>query len=87
MRLRSSVSRRYAEVVDFKEYEPRIQKLVDQHVGTGEVERITDLVDIFNSDAFAKEVDRLYSAASKADTIAFRTKRTIRDLMQQDPAL
>ena len=86
MRLRSSVSRRYAEVVDFKEYEPRIQKLVDQHVGTGEVERITDLVDIFNSDAFAKEVDRLSSTASKADTIAFRTKRTIRDLMQQDPA-
>ena len=86
MRLRSSVSRRYAEVVDFKEYEPRIQKLVNQYVGTGEVERITDLVDIFNTDAFAKEVDRLYSAASKADTIAFRTKRTIHDLMQQDPA-
>ena len=86
MRLRSSVSRRYAEVVDFKEYEPRIQKLVDQHVGTGEVERITDLVDIFNSDAFAKEVNKLVSASSKADTIAFRTKRTIHDLMQKDPA-
>ena len=86
MRLRSSVSRRYAEVVDFKEYEPRIQKLVNQYVGTGEVERITDLVDIFNTDAFAKEVDRLYSAASKADTIAFRTKRTIHDLMRKDPA-
>ncbi len=86
MRLRSSVSRRYAEVVDFKEYEPRIQKLVDQHVGTGEVERITDLVDIFNADAFAKEVDRLSSASSKADTIAFRTKRTIQDLMRKDPA-
>ena len=86
MRLSSSVSRRYAEVVDFKEYEPRIQKLVDQHVGTGEVERITDLVDIFNADAFAKEVDRLSSASSKADTIAFRTKRTIQDLMRKDPA-
>ncbi len=86
MRLRSSVSRRYAEVVDFKEYEPRIQKLVDQHVGTGEVERITDLVDIFNAEAFAKEVDRLSSASSKADTIAFRTRRTIRDLMRKDPA-
>ena len=86
MRLRSSVSRRYAEVVDFKEYEPRIQKLVDQHVGTGEVERITDLVDIFNSDAFAKEVNKLASASSKADTIAFRTKRTIHDHMQKDPA-
>ena len=86
MRLRSSVSRRYAEVVDFKEYEPRIQKLVDQHVGTGEVERITDLVDIFNADAFAREVNKLASASSKADTIAFRTKRTIRDHMQKDPA-
>ena len=86
MRLRSSVSRRYAEVVDFREYEPRIQKLVDQHVGTGEVERITDLVDIFNADAFAREVNKLASASSKADTIAFRTKRTIRDHMQKDPA-
>ena len=86
MRLRSSVSRRYAEVIDFKEYEPRIQKLVDQHVGTGEVERITDLVDIFNTDAFAREVGKLASAASKADTIAFRTKRTIDDLVQKDPA-
>ena len=86
MRLRNSVRRRYAEVVDFKEYEPRVQKLVDQHVGTGEVERITDLVDIFNTDAFAREVDKLASASSRADTIAFRTKRTIRDLMRKDPA-
>ncbi len=86
MRLRNSVRRRYAEVVDFKEYEPRIQKLVDQHVGTGEVERITELVNIFDAGAFAREVDKLASAASKADTIAFRTKRTIHDLMQEDPA-
>ena len=86
MRLRNSVRRRYAEVVDFKEYEPRIQKLVDQHVGTGEVEQVTDLVDIFNADAFAKEVGRLAGTASKADTIAFRTKRTIHDRMQEDPA-
>ena len=86
MRLRNSVRRRYAEVVDFKEYEPRIQKLVDQHVGTGEVEQVTDLVDIFNADAFAKEVGRLAGAASKADTIAFRTKRTIHDRMEEDPA-
>ena len=85
MRLRNSVRRRYAEVVDFKEYEPRIQKLVDQHVGTGEVEQITDLVNIFNADAFAREVGKLDSTASKADTIAYRTKRTIHDHMQEDP--
>ena len=86
MRLRAAVRRRYAEVVDFAEYEPRIQKLIDQHVGTGQVEKVTDLVNIFDSDAFAKEVEKLDSAASKADTIAYRTKRTIHDHMQEDPA-
>jgi len=86
MRLRLSVRKRYAEIVDFKEYESRIQKLVDQHIGTGEVEKITDLVNIFDADAFAKEVEKLGSTASKADTIAYRTKRTIHDRMQEDPA-
>lgn len=86
MKLRTSVRKRYAEVVDFKEYEARIQKLVDQHVGTGEVETITDMVNIFDADAFAKEVEKLGSTASKADTIAYRTKRTIHDRMQEDPA-
>jgi type I restriction enzyme R subunit len=86
MKLRTSVRKRYAEVVDFKEYEARIQKLVDQHVGTNEVEKITDLVNIFDVDAFAKELEKLGSAASKADTIAYRTKRTIHDRMQEDPA-
>lgn len=86
MKLRTSVRKRYAEVVDFKEYEARIQKLVDQHVGTGEVEKITELVNIFDADAFAKEVEKLGSTASKADTIAYRTKRTIHDRMQEDPA-
>src|SRR3989304_6608384 len=33
--LRHSVQRRYAEVVDFSEYEPKIKKLIDTYVGTG----------------------------------------------------
>ncbi len=85
-KLRTAVRRRYAEVVDFGEYEPKIQKLLDTHVGTGEVERITPLVNIFDKDAFAKEVEKLPNAAAKADTIAHRTARTIHDRMQEDPA-
>jgi len=85
-KLRAAVRRRYAEVVDFGEYEPKIQKLLDTHVGTGEVERITPLVNIFDKDAFAKEVEKLPTAAAKADTIAHRTARTIHDRMQEDPA-
>lgn len=86
MCLRTAVRRRYAEVVDFREYEARIQKLLDTHVGTGEVEKITGLVNIFDADAFAREVENLDNAASKADTIAHRTKKTIRERWDEDPA-
>ena len=84
-KLRSSVQRRYAEVIDFSTYEPRIQKLLDTHVGTGEIEKITELVNIFDQKAFAEEVDKLKSDSAKADTIAHRTQKTIYEKMGQDP--
>ena len=88
MNLRSSVRHRYAEVVDFKEYEEKIQKLLDTHVATGEVKKMTSLVNIFDREAFEKELDQLAgkSAGSKADTIAHRTKRTINERLDDDPA-
>ena len=85
-KLRVSVRHRYAEVVDFSEYEPKIQKLLDTHVGTGEVDQITPLVNIFDKDAFENELDKIPGTAAKADTIAHRTARTIHDRMQEDPA-
>jgi len=85
-KLRISVRRRYAEAVDFSEYEPKIQKLLDTHVGAGEIEQITPLVNIFDKDAFAHEVGKIVNASAKADTIAHRTARTIDDRMQEDPA-
>jgi len=86
LKLRSAVKRRYAEVVDFKEYEAKIQKLIDTHVTTGAVETVTTLVNIFDKDAFLKEIEKLEGAASKADTIAHRTKKTITERMEDDPA-
>ncbi len=85
MKLRASVRKRYSEAIDFKEYEGKIQKLLDTHVGTGEVEVITELVNIFDVEAFAEEVEKLNSLASKADTIAHRTKKTITERMEADP--
>jgi type I restriction enzyme R subunit len=84
--LRAAVRRRYAEVVDFKEYEAKIQKLIDTHVSTGTVEKVTTLVNIFDKDAFLKELEKLEGTASKADTIAHRTKKTIEERMDEDPA-
>lgn len=84
--LRHSVQRRYAEVVNFSEYEPKIKKLIDTYVGTGEVNQITELVNIFDKEKFAQEVEKLRSKAAKADTIARRTVKTITECMQDDPA-
>lgn len=88
MQLRASVKRRYAEVVDFKEYEAKIQKLLDTHVATGGVQKVTSLVNVFEKEAFEKELEELEgkSIASKADTIAHRTKKTIKERMDEDPA-
>jgi len=86
MSLRMSVRRRYAEVVDFKEYEARIQRLLDRHVGTGEVEQLTPLVNIFDREAFAREVGKQGTPASKADMIAYQTQRTIDERWKEDPA-
>lgn len=85
MNLRTSVRRRYAEAVDFKQYEKKIQKLIDTHVGAGEVEPITPIVNIFDSE-FEKEVEKVRSISSKADSIAHRTKKTISEKWMEDPA-
>lgn len=84
-KLRIAIRRRYAEMIDFGEYEPQIQKLLDTHLGTGAIETITPLVNIFEKDIFAAEVEKLSSDAAKADTIAHRTAHTIRERLEEDP--
>jgi type I restriction enzyme, R subunit len=85
LKLRVSVKKRYAEVVDFKEYEKRVQKLLDTHVPAAGVKQITEPVNIFEREAFQAEVQKLKRTASKADTIAHRTQKTIQEKMDEDP--
>lgn len=84
--LRASVKQRYAEVIDYKDYEKRIRKLIDSHIQSPEVKPITELVNIFDRERFAQEVARVEGTAAKADTIAHRVKRTLTEKMEQDPA-
>ncbi len=84
--LRSSVRQRYAETVDFKEYEERIRKQVDKYVTTDKVTQITELVNIFDKEKFAREVEKIEGTAAKADTIAHRTRKSISEKMDEDPA-
>jgi len=84
-KLRVSVQRRYAEVVDFRDYQPQIKKLIDTYVGTGEIEKLNEPVNIFDTEAFEEEVARQTGDASKADLIAHNTSRFISERMQEDP--
>lgn len=84
--LRRSVQRRYQEVINYDEYESRIRKLLNQHVGTAEVELVVQPLNLFDAAQREAELARLGSDSSKADAIAHSTKRVISTKMQEDPA-
>ena len=48
MNLRKSVKLRYAEVIDFGEYEPKIKNLLDTHIQADEVYQLNEPVNIFD---------------------------------------
>jgi len=85
MQLRASVARRYAEMVDFKQYHIPIQKLLDMYVGAGEVETLVHPVSILDQEHFAEEIDKIGSLEGKAETIANRVRRTIHEHLEEDP--
>ena len=85
-KLRTAVQLRYSDTIDYKKYEARIEKLINHHVESDAVKVITNLVNIFDKENFKKEVDSIVGTAAKADTIATRTSKYIRENMDSDPA-
>lgn len=83
--LRRAVRTRYQDAVDYGQYRKRIEKLLDTYVVADDVRPITDLVNIFDEDAFAEVLNSNESAASRADAIAHATKRTIDERWEEDP--
>lgn len=84
--LRTAVQIRYSEKIDYKEYEGRVRKLLDMHIGVEGIEQTSEPINIFNEEMFKKEVERLTgSPASKADAIAYRMKKVITEKMDEDP--
>ena len=84
--LRASVSVRYQERVNFSEYEPKIRKLLDMHVGAGEVQQLCEPINLFDPAARKKILeDQGKSTKAKADQIASATLRVIEQEMPKDP--
>ncbi|MFZ2492840.1 MAG: HsdR family type I site-specific deoxyribonuclease [Thermoanaerobaculia bacterium] len=91
--LRAAVKLRYAESIDYRDYEPRIQKLLDTHISASEVVQLNEPVNIFDEAAFQKVVEDHAAdgegskrLGAKADTIAHATKRAITERLEEDPA-
>jgi len=85
MKLRASVKARYSDEINYKQYEKQIQKLVDVHVTPGDIVDLTDQVNIFEKEKFAREVETVKVPAAKADRIASRTSKTIAEKIDEDP--
>ncbi|HPT70065.1 MAG TPA: DUF3387 domain-containing protein, partial [Syntrophomonas sp.] len=83
--LRASVQERFAEAIDYRQYEKQIRKVMDSHIQAPDVKIVTNLVNIFDVDAFDHEVERRVGPAAKADVIANRLAKTISERMDEDP--
>jgi len=89
--LKASVKMRYAEAIDYRDYEPKIRKLLDTHISASEVIQLNEPVNIFDEKTFAKIKDQhgiyeVKTTAAKADVIAHATKKAISEKMEEDPA-
>lgn len=84
--LRMSVKLRYAEVVDFRDYEQKIRKLLDDHIDAKGVKQLKPEVEIFNVEQFDELVGELSTPRARAEAILNHLKRTALEKMETDPA-
>lgn len=85
--LRQEVRQRYAETIDWKRYEARVQRLLDEHITAHEVTTVVEPLNVFDDGAIEAELEREggRTTASLADEIASRLTRTITERMDEDP--
>src|SRR5690606_3783176 len=84
--LRRNVKLRYSDTVDHKEYEAKMQKLMDNYIAAEDVIRITNPVNIHDRRGFKKELQRLGSPRAKADAIRTRMTKSISEKWNENPA-
>ncbi len=90
-KMRTSIKIRYAETIDYRDYEPKIKKLLDTHISANEVYQLNEPVNIFDEDTFnqVKQEQGVYETktpAARADAIAHATRKAITEHMGEDPA-
>ena len=85
-KVRRSIKIRYGDAIDFKEYEPLMQNLLDTHLSVAGLKQITNPIDILNRDAFEQELKELGTMRSKADAIQSRMAKSLSEKRDENPA-
>lgn len=90
-KLKAAVKFRYQEAIDYRDYEPKIKKLLDTHIQANEVIQLHAPINIFDNEMFDRIREDLAeydvkTNAAKADAIANATKKVITEKMEEDPA-
>lgn len=84
--LRASVSLRYADRVDWRDYEKRVRQLLDRHVIARDVVTLLEPLNIFDDIAIEdRRTEQTETDASIADTIAHQLTRSIEEKWDEDP--
>ena len=83
--MRRSVKIIYSDTIDHKEYESKMQKLMDNYIAAEDVIRITNPVDILDKKGFEDELGRLGSPRARADAIRTRMTRSINTRWDENP--
>ena len=84
--LRMLVKLRYADTVDFRDYEQKIRKLLDDHIDAQGVKQLTSEVEIFDTGQFDELIAGLSTPRARAGAILNHLKRTAIEKMETDPA-
>lgn len=88
VQLRQSAAWRYNERPDLREYEPKIRKLLDDHMTALPADIVVPEVNLNDSASLRAVIeDTRASASAKADRIASATRRRIDEQRDRDPAL
>jgi len=85
-KLRRSVKLRYSDDIDNREYEPKMQKLMDNYISAEEVIQITKPVDILDDEGIEEELNWLETPRAKADAIRSRLSKSISEKYDENPA-
>lgn len=85
--LRAAVTVRYQETINFSEYEPKIKKLIDTHIGARDVQQLCEPINLLDEGERRQVLEESgKSAGAKADMIASATRHVIEHEMVKDPA-